>query len=339
MGSHRRTFVKRVGAGVAAGSLGLTAGCTSLTGGGEQTFEMRYANPAGESSPMGVFAKGLAEKVDDRSDGTLQIDVFHGSELGTQPEQVEATIAGNIAMGSTGWGIIGAHFKDIGIYETGYLFDSIQHAIRAMDPEQTSLTDELYTRCREETGIRILGGYAFTTRNVATRAGQEIRKPSDMSGLDIRVPNGKVYETYMNGMGGNPVTIPFSEAMQSLSTGEIDGLEHGYNIILSLGVPDVADTYSLTEHIHHVIPVYIGEYIWEDMSDEQREIMETATRDQIEEHYGTFQDNLQANKEEVASKMNLVEDVDRDAFAKRTLAEFRKTFPEWEDMIDTLRNA
>ena len=79
--------------------------------------------------------------------------------------------------------------------------------------------------------------------------GKPIEKPSDLSGMKIRVMQNPMFVDMVNAMGGNGVQIAYNELYTSLQTGVVDGAENNPPSYDEGKHYEVAGYYTLDEHL------------------------------------------------------------------------------------------
>jgi TRAP-type C4-dicarboxylate transport system substrate-binding protein len=124
-------------------------------------------------------------------------------------------------------------------------------------------------------GIVLLGVYDAGARSFYNGT-KPIEKPEDVKGMKVRVMNNDLYSGMISALGGNPSPMAFSEVYQSLKTKVVDGAENNFPSYESTAHHEVAQFYSLSQHL--IIPecLCMNTDVYEALSDEDKKIVHEA---------------------------------------------------------------
>ena len=168
-----------------------------------------------------------------------------------------------------------------------------------------------------------------------------IRKPEDLKGLKIRTMDSKMAIDMMKALGGSATVMGYSDIYTGLQQGVIDGAENNVTAMRDHG--EVAHYYSYDEHTRIPDIIVISEKIWDEMSDEQREIMTECARDASQEYIGKWAEfeNKVVDKAKNEFGVEFVTDVDKAAFQKdcKSIYDALKTEqPEVYNIVEKIQN-
>jgi C4-dicarboxylate-binding protein DctP len=118
------------------------------------------------------------------------------------------------------------------------------------------MTDKIVANT-EKNGLKVLavgdsGEFRQFTNNT-----RPITKPSDMKGLKMRTPPMESIVKIFEALGGNPVSIPFSETYMALKTGVADGEENPYTNIDKMKFYEVQKYLSIVNYQYHSEMLYV----------------------------------------------------------------------------------
>ena len=143
--------------------------------------------------------------------------------------------------------------------------------------------------------------------------------PEDMKGLNIRVPDQKLYIDTLTAMGAVATPMAFSEVFLSLQQGVIDGQETPLATIAANKFDQVQHYLIKTEHIMGANALYASTKTLESMPEAYRTAVLEAAREasawidgKAFEAEDTYIEQLEANG------MEVIEDVDKEAFREMT---------------------
>jgi TRAP-type C4-dicarboxylate transport system substrate-binding protein len=141
-------------------------------------------------------------------------------------------------------------------------------------------------------------------------------------------------------MGAEAVEVAFEELYLALQQGTVDGQENPITNIDAINLEEVQDYISLSSHQLSSNLVIIGD-VWNEMSTEQQEALTAAVEEAMVQEpqcAAEAEEAILAGWRE-SGNMEIVEDVDRDAF--RELAEpfLRDNFtPEQVEVLEAIRS-
>lgn len=331
----RRNFLKAQGVVAAAGLTGVS-GCTGILGGGEE-ITIRYNAGTPEDSAMGTIVQTTADHVNENATG-VTIETFFNGELGGIIESMESVSGGSLGMYTTLFSIGGAFHTPMMAFDAPYLYEDFEHGLEATDPRNSDIMKQAVEGLVEASNIRALGAGVQGIRRT-TIAGDPVRHPDDFGDRTMRaVPIDVMFEA-VRGLGAEPVEIDFSELPSALATGSVDGQENPYALIVASSLHENQDYVVETNHIHAMLPVYIGEHIWTDLSDSQQDVFydavdaaQSASIDYVENAIESAKEKIRNDGVEIIS----VDDLDLQAFKDNARQHMVSTFPEFSDMWEEL---
>ncbi len=243
----------------------------------EDPLVLRYAHMNAANSPNGLQADYFADKIAEKTDGAIKIEVYPGSQLGTITEMAEMVSQGSIALHHNTYGGLQPLMEDLGLFDTPYLYRSVDHLLNATNPETSPVLQEMNERLIETRNVRILYSFYFGTRNLT--ANSPVYSPEDLAGMKIRAIPSPIYMAAVEGMGAVAVPVDWAEVPVALSTGVADGQENPVSVLVSNKLYDVQDYLMLTKHIMGSEPVVINEGVWQKLSDEYKKIFRDVAQE------------------------------------------------------------
>ena len=328
IGSRNTRLLTLAAAAAAALALG---GCAP-GGGGTET------SPAGEENPQidltlansytddhahsRCGALVIAEELNGMDIG-LNVEVFTNSQLGADADRFASLIAGDIDMDMQGVSAMSASYAPIGVLGSAFAFSDPDHLFRYFDGEESQPLKDAVV---DEIGVRILDPYFFGYRTFS--ANSPIRTPEDLQGLRIRFPDTPIHLANAEALGATAVPIAFEELFIALQQGTADGQENPIPTIKSLSLDEVQTHVSLDNHLTDFQAVIINEEKWQQMSAEQQEAVTEVVHEVRAEDRQCIEDDTQAIIDEwkETGAVEVVEDVDRDAFEERAVEYFSEYY-------------
>lgn len=271
-------------------------------------FNLKLAHGLAEDHAVHIALTAWAEKVKEKSGGTINIEIFPNGTLGSETDNIIQIRAGALDMTKVSASVLGNFRSEWDVVSVPYVFNDKEHFYNVMDGE---IAQELYGLTSDKGFIGLTwldsGARSFYTANKA------IREPSDLQGLKIRTMDSQMAINMMKALGGSATITTYSEVYSSMQTGNIDGAEN--NITAMRDHSDVTQYYCFDEHTRIPDIIVISTKVWDAMTPEQQEIMRTTAAEMTEEYktaWADFEDEIRALAED--NGVEFIEDVDIPAF-------------------------
>ncbi|MEM7507806.1 MAG: TRAP transporter substrate-binding protein [Pseudomonadota bacterium] len=218
----------------------------AMMAGAATAAEWRAWNIHHDGHPNTAAMDRFAELVNEATGGELEVEVFHGGVLGSQPDALEQVRIGAIEIGNFNLGPIGPMVKEANLVSLPFIFKSVPHMFRVLEGE----AGDIMAQSMADAGVMPLAWIDAGARSFYSQ--KPINTPADVKGLKIRVMNNDLYTAMISAMDGNPSPMAFSEVQQALKTGVVDGAENNFPSFKNVGHYEVTTHYSLSEHL--IIP-------------------------------------------------------------------------------------
>ncbi|WP_147919161.1 C4-dicarboxylate TRAP transporter substrate-binding protein [Ruania zhangjianzhongii] len=289
-------------------SLLLTA--CSNSGGGDDSYNLRFNHVLAESEPFHQGFESWAQAVEERTDGGLTIEVYPSAQLGVEEDIIEQIQGGANIGQNTDAARLGQYVEEVAVVNAPYFVDNLDEvqALRESETMQGYL-DEL-----EEQGLKVISfNWVQTHRHFFTN--QEINTPEDLNGLRIRTPGAPIWQESIRALGAEPVAMDFGEVYPGLQQGAIDGAELVYANIPASNLFEVADHATETSHILLVNFEVVSADWFNSLPEEYQEILiEEADRAGLETSEQMESAIAEIKEQLLAEGMIINEDPDLEAF-------------------------
>lgn len=284
--------------------------------------------------PNTVALDAFVEEVNANTD--LDIQVFHGGVLGSQPDAIEQVRNGALEFGQFNMGPMGPIIPTTNVLSLPFVFSSVDHMHKAMDGS----VGEIFAAAMEKEGLVPLAWYDSGSRSFYNSK-RPITKPSDVTGLKVRVMNNELFVNMVAQLGGNATPMAFSEVYQSLKTGVIDGAENNYPSYESTGHFEVAGFYSITDHL--IIPecICVSTSAWNALDDATKTAVRTAARKSADVQRKLWAEREQQSRAKVEAAGSKVNEVENKVAFQEKMAPIYDTFisanPDLAKVIDAIQ--
>jgi tripartite ATP-independent transporter DctP family solute receptor len=216
-----------------------------------------------------LYFKKLVEK---NSKGQILVDIFPGSQLGSNVEMFQATKSGAQQMTISGLGgYLSRMWPKLGTFELPYLIRDYAHAAKIVDRFNSLIDQEEFVA---KTGVRVIGFKFSAPRQLTTKF--PVNKLEDIKGLKVRVPQTPSLMALWKALGAVPTVISLSDLYTALATGTVDAQENPFANIYSLKFYEQQKYCALTAHLRGFYVVVINNNFWNKLTEVQRKILADA---------------------------------------------------------------
>lgn len=224
--------------------------------------------------------RNFAEKVEERSGGEIEIEIFTDYTLFKQGQELPAMQRGNLDAAVLNTGDVEQQISEYTIFSSGYLFRDYDHFRAVFDGE---IGEEFDQRLMDELGVKVLGVLYGGTRQMNLADVHEVETPADLEGVKLRMPGAPAWQVLGKGLGVTPTPMPVGELYLALRTGAIDGQENPLPLIRAFKLEEVTKQLVLTAHMVQPVIFTLASETWNSLSAEQREMVMQAAKEAVEE--------------------------------------------------------
>jgi len=240
-------------------------------------YTLRFNTVAAPAQPQVLAMEKFAEIVQELSSGAIKVEVYHSGQLGDQKTGLLAVMRGDLEMagdGSPSWFADLGAMPEFGVFEAAYVFKDLDHMYRVMSSQ---MVQNMFDKLAAKTGLRVLDVWYLGTRelNLVEKVGP-VKRPEQLKGVKLRMPNNKTFLDMGKALGANPTPMAFGEVYLALKTGTIDGQDNPLPTDLSAKFVEVTKYIVLTDHQIGMICPVINEKLWQSMPEEYRVYIKKA---------------------------------------------------------------
>ena len=301
----------------------------------ENPMILTLAHGLSETHTVHIAMTEFADKVKERTNGRIQIQIFPNGQLGSENENMEQLMAGVISMTKVSAPGLATYNESYHTFGLPYIFDSTEDFYHVMDSDQ--MHD--FFLSSEDDGFVTLTYYTSGARSFYTK-NKAIRKPEDLKGLKIRVQDMKSQTDMMKALVGIPVAMSYGDVYTALSTGIIDGTENNETALTTGKHGEVCKVYSVDQHAMIPDVMVMSAKVWNNIAPEDQEIILQCAHDATEWHKEAWDEAVnEAITEAEDMGVEFVYDVDKEAFREATagmIDEYREEYPGVADLLDRI---
>ena len=292
----------------------------------QTTLRFGHANNPGEIAYD--LYKEFADNVTAKSKGQLTIRVFPSEQLGKEVDLLQQLKSGALDISSPS-------MPTLNILVPAFEMPSAPFLWRDWKEAETIITGPamapLWTELADKHNIVPLTKIWYWGWRNFTFGTKEVRKPEDMAGLKIRVPESPIWVEMVRGFGAAPTPIPFGEVYTALQQKTVDGQENPIPTIFSRKFYEVQGVLSMSRHMLQNNTILINKASLAKLTPELQKLL-------IDEAQAASAKNtVQQQAREVSmledirksGRTKIIDNPDRDAFAAKMNAVYPKLEARW----------
>lgn len=247
---------------------------TAATAASPYRTEYKLSTVVGTGFAWGQGAEIWADLVRTRTDGRINIKLYPGVALvqGDQTREFSAIRQGviDMAVGSTiNWS---PQVRQLNLFSLPFLMPDYA-AVDALT--QGGVGTRLFEAV-EKAGVVPLAWGENGYRQLSN-AKHEIRRPSDLKGLKLRVVGSPLYMNIFTALGANPTQMSWSDAQPALASGAVDGQENPVSVYLGSRLYSVGQKYlTLWNYVNDPLMFVVNRQVWNSWTEADREIVRLA---------------------------------------------------------------
>lgn len=271
----RRTFLKTSAAAAGGLAVGTFLGHVSAQ---PKVTTIRTGYTLAPEHPVGQVLRRWGDNLNKKTNGAFVVQVHGGGVLGSGRTAPEGVAIGTLESYWVDPAEYASFNQALNILSAPYMWSDrkiLQKAVR--DP---SIIGPLYAPVTKK-GIHCLAiGYSGT--RMLTTKNTPAKRPEDLKGLRIRVPEVPVFRDMVASWGATPTPIPMADIFTSLQAGMVDGQENPYPQILSNRFYEVQKYLIHTSHIVQTGSIIFSEQLFQKQPTEFQKILVETAEDAVD---------------------------------------------------------
>jgi len=198
-------------------------------------------------SPNEPYHQGFlnwAERVKERTNGEVEIQVFHSAQLGVEEDIIEQIRQGVNVGQNTDSARLGNYIPGIAVMNGPYFVNSIEEVKKLNELSTIKQWNEVLAN---EFGLKVLSfNWVQGFRHFMTN--KPVKSPEDLKGLRIRTPPAPIWSESVKALGAVPTPINFGEIYTAIQQKAADGAELVYANIFGANLFEVLKYVCETKH-------------------------------------------------------------------------------------------
>ena len=335
----RRKFLKASLAGAGAIPLGLVSADVRAQAPAiiraPQKIVMKCATIVAESFPYVDGLRRWKQLVEERTAGTVEMQIFHTAQLGDERTINEGLLAGTVHAG-VGAGAWAGYVPAYNVVELPFLIKDLKQMYSLADGD---LGARLAAQA-ETKGFKVLAYYSAGDQHFQTRS-KQVRSLEDFKGLKIRVIENKALVDGFRALGAVPAPLPYPQIYTALQQGTVDGTANDILTVTTAKLFEVAKHFTYSSYVAEPRPVIMSKKFFDGLPADIQRLMVTAARESAVYERKVFEDRIAGATEELKkSGMSLLQLTDRDKWidaVKPVWDAFGKNTPGAAELIQSIQ--
>nr|WP_136252040.1 TRAP transporter substrate-binding protein [Ningiella ruwaisensis] len=237
----------------------------------QSIVEIKLGHGLDTQHPVHQGMEHMAKRLDELSDGNMQISIYPSQQLGTERQTLELLQVGSVGMTKVSAAVLENFAPDMKVFGLPYMFTGLEHAYAVYDGE----IGKALLRESEPFYLRGLTYYDAGSRSFYS-TDKPIKSPSDLQGMKIRVQPSVTAMNMVRQMGGSPTPIAWGELYTALQQGVVDGAENNPPSFYLSRHYEVSRFYTLNEHTFVPDVLVISTHVWNSLNEQQQKWVQQA---------------------------------------------------------------
>ncbi|WP_282095094.1 TRAP transporter substrate-binding protein DctP [Epibacterium ulvae] len=254
-------------------------------------IELKIATDSGTNdAPSGLAIAKWAERIEEGSNGEIDVKVFYQDELGSQLEVFDLFVAGEVDL-MLSWPST-SYDKRIGVVNTPFMVASWEEASEAFG--HGGWASEIMNEVFGGIGLSYLGAWPEGFAGVATR-GTFATSIDNANDIKVRVQPFFPIPNTMQALGYQTEALEWGEVFTSIQTGVVDG-DSGNVIYWDYEYfGELLDYYVHTRHDFVTGNILANAEMMEGLSDEHKQLILDTSAQMMDERFANARAEDEAN--------------------------------------------
>ncbi|AXT51598.1 TRAP transporter substrate-binding protein [Aquimarina sp. BL5] len=298
----------------------------------KETKILRLAHTLDTKHPVHKAMVILGEKLEKKSNGTLQVKLYPSGQLGAERECLELLQIGSLDITKVSSAVLENFIIEYKVFSIPYLFRDRKHAFQVFDG---SIGDDMLTK-GDKYRLRGLTFYDAGSRSFYTKE-KPINTPGDLKGLKIRVQKSNMAVAMVNSLGGSPTPISWGELYTALQQGVVDGAENNLPSFYTSKHYEICKYFSLDQHTAVPDVLLIGLDTWERLSKQEQAWLKEAAKESTIEQRRLWADSEKESLDAITVSGVEIITPDKVLFEKQTES-IQAMFQDQPEMLSLINN-
>lgn len=267
---------------------------------------LKCATIVAESFPYVDGLRRWKQLVEERTAGTVELQIFHSAQLGDERTTNEGILGGFVHAG-VGAGAWAGYVPAYNVVELPFLIRDLKQMYTLADGE---LGQRIAFQA-EAKGFKVLAYFSAGDQHFQTTK-RPIRSLADIKGQKIRVIENRALVDGFKALGAVPAPLPYPQIYTALQQGTVDGTANDVLSVSSLKLYEVAKHFTWSGYVAEPRPLIMSKTFFEGLPTDIRNVLATAARESAVYERKVFEDRLSIGTEDCRKNgMQMIDLVDR----------------------------
>ncbi|MEH7436648.1 TRAP transporter substrate-binding protein [Neobacillus drentensis] len=294
------------------------------SGGSKKAAEVVKLKVGHTLSDTSHYQKGMEkfqELVKEKSNGTIEIEVFPNGSLGGERDMIEGLNVGSVDMVLTSTGPMSGFAPEVTVVDLPFLFRNEDHAHKVLDGK---IGDDLRSKVETTMGVKTLAWWENGFRNITTGK-TAVEKPEDLKGIKIRTMENDIHMDTFREFGAQPTPMSFTELFTALQQGVIDAEENPVPVIMTSRFYEVQGNLTMTRHFYNPSLLLMSTNKFDSLTNEEKKVLEEAAVEAGKYERQVVQDMEKQYISELKEKgMKVIENPNLESFKEAVKPVYKK---------------
>ena len=228
---------------------------------------LKLGHKSSENHSWHKASQMFAQLVEEETKGAIKIELYPNAQLGDQHEMTEAAQVGVVDIVLDAPAELASFVPEFAFFDLPFLFRDYEHAFKALDTVGWE-----YDKYLVANDLKLLA-YWNTGFKSLSNSKKEIKDIKDINGLKIRLAGNPALIDTIRAIGGNAITVPWSETYIALQQGTADAQFNPPSTMVENKIHEVQKYYSPNLVIQYgAEPVVMSLKTWNSLTPEQQQV-------------------------------------------------------------------
>lgn len=236
---------------------------------------LRISTPAVPDDWHAKMWTVFKDALDKSAPGEFEVQINLNASLFKQGTEPAAMARGNLELSAISAFDIAKLVPEFSIFTAGYIIQDPQHQQKVFNGP---IGEELFKLVSDKMDVTVLSTVYLGTRQINLREVRNVKTPSDLKGVKLRMPGTKEWLFLGEALGATATPLAFGEVYLGLKTGTIDGQDNPLPTVRAAKFYEVTKELVLTSHLVDGIFLSIANKSWHAMTPAQRQKVKAAAQ-------------------------------------------------------------
>lgn len=241
-------------------------------------YVMKISHVVSPSTPKGIASDYLEKRIEELTNGRIDVQVFPNSQLYGDGEEMKALVMNNVQVIMPSLSKFTSIAPQMQLFDLPFIFRDKAHLYAVMDGEVGAKLKSFIDAKKQMLAF----DYWDAGFKHFSSSKQPIVNPEDAKGLKFRIQSSKVLEAQFKAVGGNPQILPFSEVYSALQQGVVDATENPLSNLYTKKFHEVQSSVTLSSHGYLGYLVVMNQQFFNKLPKDLQEHVKTAMKEATE---------------------------------------------------------